>query len=507
MFHLSRGHRRVGLVLVLGLVAFEVQAAEPIVVLVDGYRRDILPTPRGKAELVPIDAIVAGMGVSTQTDAAGGSVSLAFQGREIVLYKNKSLASVAGDLRLLSAPSTHEDGRWLVPVDALPRLLGYLLGKTTEWRPSARALLIGNVQIPKITLSTYVSAESVRVVLEASEKVPFRVIQGEGQVSVAITRDLLDVTFSQERLAGGIVESVRYAGGKENLVSVTLGSRFQQLKAAELEGPPRLVLEFLAAPGAGAAAPRTQREAATPPPPATAPPAVAGPRTVVIDPGHGGGEVGAKGPGGALEKDVTLAIARKLRGMIANQLGFQVFLTRDKDEEMSLDERTAIANNFKADLFISIHANASRSQGARGSEVYFLTYQSTDAEIRRLAQAEGGIAEGPANVEPGSDLALILWDMAQAQYLEESSALASRVQEELAEVTESTGRGVKQAPFRVLVGAGMPAILVEVAFISHPEEEKLLTSEAYQTKVAAAVMRGVARFAERFRADGRRAGS
>jgi N-acetylmuramoyl-L-alanine amidase len=226
-----------------------------------------------------------------------------------------------------------------------------------------------------------------------------------------------------------------------------------------------------------------------------------GVRTVVIDPGHGGEEVGAKGPGGTLEKDVTLAIARKLRAALANSLGLQAFLTRDRDEEIALDERAAVANNYKADLFVSIHANASRSLGAKGSEVYFLTYQATDDESRRMAALEGG-AFTPGTPAPASgDLALILWDMAQAEHLEESSALASRIQEELADVTGSQGRGVKQAPFRVLVGAAMPAVLVEVAFISNAEEERLLVSDSYQSKVVAALVRGISRYQQQHRAD------
>ncbi|PYQ20771.1 MAG: hypothetical protein DMF81_17600, partial [Acidobacteria bacterium] len=289
----------------------------------------------------------------------------------------------------------------------------------------------------------------------------------------------------------------QFLGGRDNTFAFNLGQRFQQLKASEEPSPPRLVLEFQARPVSAGAAPVVP----SPPPAPTAPVEAAGVRTVVIDPGHGGEEVGAKGPGGTLEKDVTLAIARKLRAALANSLGLQAFLTRDRDEEIALDERSAVANNYKADLFVSIHANASRSQGARGSEVYFLSYQATDEESRRMAAAEGG-AYTPGTPAPASgDLALILWDMAQAEHLEQSSALASRIQEELAEVTGSQGRGVKQAPFRVLVGAAMPAVLVEVAFISNSEEERLLGSDAYQGKVVAALVRGIARYQQQHRAE------
>jgi N-acetylmuramoyl-L-alanine amidase len=465
--------------------------ADPIVVLTERERREVTPVVRGAAELVPLGPLLPSLGITSSADSRGGTLTLTYQGREVVLYDRKSLASVGGDLRLLSSPIQADEGRWLVPLDSLPRLLSPLLGKRVDWRPASRLLLVGDVPAPRIVVRTYPSGDLVRVVLESSEPVPFRVGQEEKRVTVAIPRDFVDVSHLPERLTGGIVESVQFLGGRENVFAIALGRRFHELKTAEEAGPPaRLVLEFQAqAPVAGAAAPG----AAPTPPPRPAPVEAHGLRTVVIDPGHGGLEVGAKGPGGTLEKDVTLSLARRLRTALANSLGLQVFLTRDRDVEIALDERTSFANNYKADLFISIHANASRSQGAKGSEVYFLAYQTSDEDSRRVAALEGS-ALPPAGSTGGSDLALILWDMAQAEHLEESSALATRIQEELTTVTGSGTRGIKQAPFRVLVGAAMPAVLVEVAFISNAEEEKLLVSEAYQGKVVSALVKGVARY-------------
>jgi N-acetylmuramoyl-L-alanine amidase len=467
---------------------FAFPASTPVTVVTETARRQVMPvTSRGDAELLPIDQVIAGLGVTLLSDAAGGAATLTFQKREVGLYNKRSLASVQGDLRLLTAPVVFDAGHWLVPVDSIARLLAPLLDAKVEWRAASRVLLVGNVAIPRVTVTTFVTGDVARVVLEASEKVPFRVEQQEGRVTVSILRDLLDVPFQQQRLAGGIVEAVQFVGGKDNLFAITLGRRFQQMKAVEQEAPARLVLEFQGPPQPVAKGPVAPALRPTPTPEARVV------RTVVIDPGHGGEEVGAKGLAGSLEKDVTLSVARKLRALIVNQLGLQVFLTRDRDEDMGLDQRTAIANNYKADLFISIHSNASRARDAKGSEVYFLSYQASDDEGRRIAQLEGqAIPEAPAGL--GTELALILWDMAQAEHLEESSSLASRIQEELAVVTGSQGRGVKQAPFRVLVGAAMPAVLVEIAFISNPEEEKLLTSDAYQSKVASALARGIARF-------------
>ena len=474
--------------------------AEPLAVLLEGgQRREIVPVVRSGVELVAIRDMLPWLGpVAVREDPRARSLTLSVEGRDVTLYDKKSLASVGGDLRLLSSPVLLEDGRWLMPLDSLSRLFGPLLRKRVEFRAASRVLLIGNVDVARIGVKTSVSGDSVRVVLESSQKVPFHVEQQAGRVVVTIPQDAVDVAYQQDRLTGGIVDLIQYLGGREHTFAFNLGHRFQQLKALEEASPPRLVLDFQARPVAPSAA------AAAPPSPPPSPTAVVEPggvRTVVIDPGHGGEEVGAKGPSGTLEKDVTLAIARKLRSALANNLGLQAFLTRDRDEEIALSERAAVANNYKADLFVSIHANASRSLGAKGSEVYFLTYQATDDESRRMAALEGG-AFTPGTPAPASgDLALILWDMAQAEHLEESSALASRIQEELAEVTGSQGRGVKQAPFRVLVGAAMPAVLVEVAFISNAEEERLLVSDAYQSKVVGALVRGISRYQQQHRAD------
>jgi len=110
--------------------------------LTEGQRRELLPVVRGDAELLPLDPLIAGLGISVPNDVAGGAVTLSFAKREVSLYRGKSLASVDGDLRLLSSPAHLEDGRWLVPVDAVPRLLGPLLGRRADWRPTARVLIV-----------------------------------------------------------------------------------------------------------------------------------------------------------------------------------------------------------------------------------------------------------------------------------------------------------------------------------------------------------------------------
>jgi len=219
-------------------------------------------------------------------------------------------------------------------------------------------------------------------------------------------------------------------------------------------------------------------------------------QTVVIDPGHGGTETGAKGRFGNLEKDITLAVGLKLKALIERNMGFEVVLTRDRDVDVSLENRSAIANNHKAGLFISIHANGAVQKKAAGSETFFLSLNATDEETRRLAYLENNGTDLQNHIDPSTDddLMMILWDMAQNAYVKESSRLAELVQIELDTMLGLRNRGIKQAPFKILRGVACPAILVEAAFISNPDEEQKLASEDYQSKVAEAIYRGLARF-------------
>jgi len=236
--------------------------------------------------------------------------------------------------------------------------------------------------------------------------------------------------------------------------------------------------------------------------PALVPPAAAqtaGParvQAIVIDPGHGGIETGAKGKFGNLEKDITLAVALKLKALIEKNLGLAVFLTRDRDVDVSNETRAAIANNHKAGLFISIHANGAVQRKAAGSETFFLSVNATDEETRRLAYLENNSSELQNRIDPSSDsdLMMILWDMAQTAYIKRSSRLAELVQEELDGMLGTRNRGIKQAPFKVLTGVACPAILVEAAFISNPDEERKLASEAFQARVAEAIYTGLLRY-------------
>lgn len=228
--------------------------------------------------------------------------------------------------------------------------------------------------------------------------------------------------------------------------------------------------------------------------------APAGLRTIVIDPGHGGMEAGSKGKFGTLEKDLTLPISQKLKTIIERNLAYRVVLTRDRDIDVSLENRAAIANNNRASLFVSVHVNGFPRSSARGSETFFLSLNATDEEARRLAYMENNSSEIGAKIssDEEDDIMMILWDMAQSAFIKQSSELAENIQTELNSLLGTRNRGIKQAPFKVLTGVACPAVLVEIAFISNPEEERKLQTENFQDNVAQAIYRGIANFLKNY---------
>ena len=224
--------------------------------------------------------------------------------------------------------------------------------------------------------------------------------------------------------------------------------------------------------------------------------------SVAIDPGHGGDDHGAEGPGGLVEKDLVLDIAQRVRSRLRNA-GLRVVLTRDEDVFVPLARRTAIANEAHADLFLSIHANAASAHQARGVEAFFLSLDASDDAARRMAALENA-AFPEAAVPAASDdpLTSILGDLAAADQIRESDEFARLAMQEVSGVYAVPPRGVKQAPFVVLMGLAMPASLVEIGFITNRDEERSLASDAQRDKIADALARAVAEFGRRY--DARR---
>jgi len=223
---------------------------------------------------------------------------------------------------------------------------------------------------------------------------------------------------------------------------------------------------------------------------------------VVLDAGHGGHDEGAIGPTGLREKDLVLDVTRRLARQLVLR-GIHVVLTRRDDRFLSLEERTSVANDAHADLFLSIHANASTSHAPRGIETYFASLDSSDEESRRVAERENtALGASAPSAEAGDPLAAILGDLIETEHLQESSEFAKLAEHGLARAADDHSRGVKQAPFVVLMGVRMPASLVEIGFVTHPGEEEALRRDRRKDAIAEVLAEAVADFGQRY--DARR---
>ncbi len=218
---------------------------------------------------------------------------------------------------------------------------------------------------------------------------------------------------------------------------------------------------------------------------------------VVIDPGHGGDKNGAIGPGGVKEKDVALAISLRIEAALA-EAGHEVVLTRRDDTGLDLSPRIALANEKRADLFVSVHANSMPTAEARarthGIETYFLSADATDAAAAAVAHAENSDDVQASKKAPTSAVGMILADLARSEAHANSAQLAYALHGSLVQSTGGRDRGVRQAPFVVLEGAEMPAVLLEVGYISHGAESRRIADAAEQEKIARAVAYGIDRF-------------
>ena len=353
-----------------------------------------------------------------------------------------------------------------------------------------------------------------RVMLDLSQEAKYELRQLKEDAAKGIPpRIYIDISAANLALTSkeavpvedGLLKQIRIGQYTPDVVRVVLDMHsLREHKAFILPDPYRLVIDVqgqkVAEPSAAKEAPVKKFPMARKPQvkeKSTAPSASITPgiRKIVLDPGHGGKDPGAIGIGGSSEKDIVLSIAKKLAVKLRKEMGVQVVLTRKDDRFVALENRTAVANAEDADLFISLHMNASPNGEARGIETYYLD-NTTDEAALRLAARENGTSR--KNV---SDLQFILSDMTQNMKLEDSISLAHRLQGSVVgAMTKAVGEvkdlGVKKALFYVLVGARMPSVLVEMFFITNRNEGRAMSQESGQDAMVEALMQGIQKYAQ-----------
>jgi N-acetylmuramoyl-L-alanine amidase len=462
-------------------------------VAVDGRQLD-LPyslTPAGPLfALAPLAPLLGG---ELEENLAGHGYTLKVAGNDYLVGPDSDVAVVGERIVPLTQRPLWTAAGLEVPLDLLETSFGESLGFSFSWAADARSLEIERLrlrELPVLVDSVHIRGTTT-VVLQFPEAAPrYRIVEEPRRIDVEMLGDRVRLAGPPPRFEDPLVDDV--AVSPERIV-LALAAGAQAANYV-LRRPFRLVFDV-----------RQGGVAAAEPPPLAPPSPRSGVRTIVIDPGHGGTETGAVGKSGAVEKDLTLLLAQSLKRRLEQRLPVRVVLTRNEDANLPLQTRTAIANQNKADLFISLHLNSSKGAQPHGAETYFLSLKASDqyaaasAERENQAAAEAAAAGSESAAAGGEgdplfDLQLILWDLAQSRYLAESQQLAKLIQEELNTTLGLKDRGVKQAPFTVLMGAAMPAVLVELGFLSNPEEDASLQEPTHRAELVEAIVRAVSRF-------------
>ena len=466
----------------------------PLTLLSRESRRTLPVIAVGDQEFLALDDLASVFQLAVREET--GAVTVSYRGRTIVLTPNQALASVAGRLVSLPGPLARNSGRWLVPLEFINRALALIYDTRLDLRRPSRLVVIGDLRVPRVTIRTESSNNAARLTIDTTPPTQNAISQETGRLVIRFEADVLDVTLPPA-IAPGLVQSLRTV--EPASIAIEVGPRYASFRASNQTtgNIGRLVLDVLAA----------STETSTPPPPTlpAAPDAAAAPsdlpvfgqaalglRTVAIDAGHGGDDVGARGAGGAVEKDLTLAAARRLKAAIEGRLGIRVLMTRDDDRSIPLGERIAFANNNKADVFLSLHANAAVRPSARGATIYVAEFDEASKTQATLTPERVPVFGGGLR-----DIELVLWDFAQIRHIDQSAEFAKMVEESLRGRTALDVRALDRAPFRVLESANMPAVLVEMGFLSNPDEEKLLGGATFQTAFAQGVLDALIRFRDR----------
>lgn len=388
------------------------------------------------------------------------------------------------------------DNRVYVPLEAvITRAFEAVVGAQINWSFPEKTLWVsykGNIA----DVRHYSYANYSRFVVELTGDLAFKTADKENILEISVSNGRLTVPTGALVINDGVIERVDIEEMEQGIkFLIQTGANAGDYKIKKLPGPVRIVVDI-----ENTSEKPNKIESADELPPVPAGPAkrdkvrISDIKLVVIDPGHGGKDPGAIGRRGTKEKDITLRIAKKLAKKIRKRLKIRTILTRTHDYFVPLAERTKIANSKNADIFISIHTNASLNPKSQGFEVYFLSGESSDKEAQAVANMENSVLAMEAHASEMNRVSKILWSLTMNQFMNESSEFCSFINKCVISETGLIDRGVKQAGFYVMRGARMPSVLVEAAFLSNKKEEKLLNKNSFQEEIADAICDAVKKY-------------
>ena len=478
-------------------------SSSPALTLLSKDGRRAMPmTVAGDQEFVALDELAAVFQLVVREDSLG-AITVTYKGKTIILTPDQALASVAGKLISLPAAPMRNGRRWLVPVELISRALATIYDVRLDLRKPSHLLIVGDLRVPRVLIRYELLGTGARLTVDATPRATASVVQENDKLSIRFDADALDVALPPIQ-PQGLVQGVRVADAVT--LAVDLGPRFAAFRASAqpLDTSTRLTIDVVPTQTDASPSPTPSAPPAPPPDLSAIGQAASSIHTIAVDPGHGGADEGAKGVSGTKEKDLTLAVARRLKAAIESRLGIRVLLTRDEDRNIPIDDRTAMANNNKADLFLSLHAGASLRPGTTGASIFIAAFDK-DAEAQ--ARASLGTERLPTFAGGQRDIELLLWDVAQVRHLDRSTGLANILGQQFRDRIPLSAHPIDRAPLRVLESANMPAVIVEMGYLTNADQEKQLTGSDFQSAFVQALADAVVKFREYLAAAAASAGA
>ncbi|MDD5686690.1 MAG: N-acetylmuramoyl-L-alanine amidase [Elusimicrobia bacterium] len=444
-------------------------------------------------------------------------VILTLNSKEVIFKIGSQKVIIDNTERLMKKPARLEKGKLLIPLEfLLTKGFSQISGFFNEWdyrRLSFRIIVMPDIFPPR----HYSYRDKTRIVIQAAEKKEMQLdFSKEKNILIKTYKSKIDAEKSSITINDGVVNNITATNlERDVLFNIELGTYSGKCETFTLSSPFRLIVDIertvetesvlpgyvlgLAPSVTGfseaSAAPEvisSQEEKEKIVPAVSSPVLSHKAKKIVIDAGHGGEDPGAIGPRDTKEKDINLSVAKRLAEVLKEN-GYEVYMTREDDTFIPLSDRTKFANKVMADLFISIHCNASISNNTSGFEIYFLSEKASDSAAEAVANMENSvIAMEKHNAVVKGDIGKLLRSMAVNEFMNESSSLCGVINKEVCTNFENLcSLGIKQANFYVLRGATMPAILVEIAFLSNVKEEKLLNQKKFQKKMVQSIFNGI----------------
>jgi N-acetylmuramoyl-L-alanine amidase len=429
---------------------------------------------------LPIKEIVQQMAVPYTDALALETLTLRSGNNRLVVTKNSGLISYNNQIVLLPNWILRDNNRWLAPVEFFTMGLSRLTGTDFRYRAGSSRVFVGNVEAPELEMNAQTLGPITRLTIRCAVPIKLDVKRDSTKAVLAIDRAPLDPTRERFDHRDRLLHSVLFDDSDgESKIVLDMTREVADLRVTSADNNRIFFVDLI----------RTGEPITAAPPPAGEPPAAAKPdvvpgerkvRVVVVDPGHGGADPGGKGMG-VVEKDFTLALARKLKAGLQTRLGATVLLTRDSDASMDSEARSAVANNNQANLLISLHAGYSLSRTDSGTSIFIM-------------KDDFGTASASSDVS--RDQMFLPWYLGYRAHHQASAAAATMLQEELNKAIPAWKVPVRTAPLAVLSSATMPSLLLEVGNLNNPNNAQTLLDAAFQNRLVDSIVEAVRRFSE-----------